>query len=137
MKLNTDVRIRVNSNAEKLAALEILSAVYDQPVEPGSRRLALDGIKTGCYYVSGGEYIGIGICSDCISGYTGSGDNKTFNFSEIDKAIKFIKEKKEIEVKLNDEYTAKVSKTEIRVGRQIFPISILEGLNDARAELEG
>lgn len=131
MKLNTNVRIKVNSNAEKLAALEILSEVYGLPVCEVSKRLALDGIKNNSGGVSGGDLIGPD--HNGIDGYSFSSDF-TFNFSEIDKAIEFIKGKK-VEVKLNDEYTAEVTKTEIKVGCQTFPISVLDALNDAREEL--
>lgn len=41
----------------------------------------------------------------------------------------------EIEVKLNDTYTAKVTKDSIKVGCQTFPVSILKELNEALKNL--
>jgi hypothetical protein len=49
--------------------------------------------------------------------------------------IKFVAQPKSINVQLNSEYVATVTKTEIKVGCQTFPVSIIKDLSRAYNDL--
>jgi hypothetical protein len=131
MALNTNIRIKVKTNAEKLAALYILAKGFNLKVGQEAERLALGGIKVNVNAVCGGEYVGISsFCCEAISAYENAINLTVFDFCDIDKAIEAIKDTPII-VKLNDEYDAEVSKAGIKVGCQNFPLEVARKLNEA------
>jgi hypothetical protein len=91
---------------------------------------------------------------DCViifgESYNGSNrwlfNAKTYNIDKIPvydpiidwnlwTKIKFVAQPKSIKVQLNSEYVATVTKTEIKVGCQTFPVSIIKDLSRAYNDL--
>lgn len=135
MTFNSQIRIKVNSNAEKLAALTVLARAFNLPIGDVSQRMALEGIDRGYTLVNGGNYISID-ADNVVSAYAGPG-NQNFEFADISKAIEALKSSPGvIEVVLNDEYTAEVSNAGVKVGCQTFPLSVIDDLSKAKSQLK-
>ncbi len=86
------------------------------------------------YHQSTYPYVQVSISSKSISG---SGCGSTF--TTLDEVLTLIStpvKPTNVEVKLNDEYTAVVTKDTIVVGCQTFPISALTALNEAVNKLK-
>ena len=123
--MNTDFIIKCNNNDEAKMAMKAIAAIGNihefsfQPKngttvctwnDPDSKKLVTSVCTLPCY------------AYDLV---TKKGTHKTFKFSQLSLALIYMTQEKSVEVKLNDEYTAKITKTEVSVGCQKFPTSKL------------
>ena len=111
-----------NAN-EKRIALFVLAKLCDLVVP----QELVDAGDTSYPYVNVNNSGVTGSCSskDCF-------DRKVIDFSELGN---YLMEEKPRKVKLNDEYTAEVTRNEVTVGCQKFPISVIKDIVKAAESL--
>lgn len=114
--------IKVNNCAEKLAALYFFAAKAGIEVSEYSVQEALAGRIAGAW---------VGISNDGVDRAVGFGcllNGRTeIPFSKLAEIDTY----QTIVVKLNDSYTASISKGGVQVGCQIFPLDVITELNAA------
>lgn len=117
------VSIKVSNQAEKLAAILFLANISGAEYEnTATYRNTLEGIEIDKF-----PYVIIDV-DNSITGRVGPSEIN-IKFADIGKLDEIIKKHKApVEVKLNESYTAIVSKDTIKVGCQTFKIGILTSL---------
>jgi hypothetical protein len=129
MKIKSDllknVAIRCKNQAENDAAIRVMSMLIDKPIDEGL-------LPSGNSYTFDRKFPLAAVSEDLEEPtFLRSGYRKhVYPFSEIHKLLIDVQES-EIEVKLNNKYTALVSKKGIQVGCQLFPLSIVSDLAEA------
>ncbi len=126
------VIIKTATPAENLAALYFLSAKTGLPVCDEAERLAING-KMIYPYISGNKNADFVIGMKDFHHKVEDNPNHIINFDDLHKFDDFVKKLDNTEalVILNKEYTAVVTATDIKVGCQTFPISIIKDLQAA------
>lgn len=127
----SNIRIKINNQAEKLAALYFLAAKSGCKISDIvlKNTLANNSLVMQHPYVYISGEIVTATCSDVGHDITIVKFSDLKNFDSY-LALKFV------EVVLNKEHTAKVYKDKVVVGCQSFPISVLEELYKAKLSLD-
>ena len=125
------VCIHVNNCAEKIAALYFLSEKTGVKPSQASLGDALKGQLNG-------RWIAVSISDSYISGWFAKlSDRIEIPFAYMHKIDDIIAGHDSVKVKLNDTYTAIVTRDEIKVGCQTFKIGILTSLLAAHKKITG
>src|ERR1051325_1943459 len=120
MKLS-DIAVEVKNKAEKFAALTLLSQASGKNISENSKDYCLNPRHDENSF--GGRFVYIDDDSVNAGGYVWNGI-KLIQFSELPQTILDSLKPIIVSVKLNETYTAIVSKENIEVGCTKFPISV-------------
>jgi hypothetical protein len=123
----SNIRIKINNQAEKLAALYFLAAKTGLKISSSVLDATLNNRCIGdfCFVYSHSM-----ISASCKA------DNSTIvEFSDLKNFDSYLAPKF-VEVVLNKEHTAKVYKDKVVVGCQNFPISVIGDLVRAREKID-
>lgn len=124
-----NIRIKINNQAEKLAALYFLAAKSGCKISD----IVLKNTLNNNYYIKECPYVYV--CGDIITA-AAQEDGVTVEFSDLKNFDSYLKPQF-VEVALNQEHTAKVYKNKIVVGCQTFPVSVADALVAAVKQING
>jgi hypothetical protein len=135
IELLKTISICVHTGDEKLAALELLSSLLSRPIGEVAKKYAIQAGSSRNYM--GGRYVRYD--GTTIEGGVSSNGKRIVDFVDIPALLIELNTPLPIpvpiEVPLNGDYIAIVSKDEITVGCQKFPLDIIDKLVAARDEI--
>ena len=120
-----DVVIKTTSKADYIAALNLVKVISNGTLIPD--------VADGKYWKSH-PYVGLSGCLVTSFAQTHHGI-KTYNYDNVGELLRDLYADISASVKLNADYTAVITKDQVVVGCQTFPISKMKEIMDAHKAL--